>query len=52
MVSQIPSIFNLRTLVKLITNFCYGNAVHGVILFLNSLSGLDFGHCTIRNENV
>lgn len=51
-VSQILPVVNSRTSVRLITNCSHLNVIHFVMLFLNSLPGLDLGYLTVKNEKV
>ena len=51
-VSQILPVVNSRTSVRLVTNCSHLNVINFVMLFLNSLPGLDLGYLTVKNEKV
>lgn len=48
----VSQILNFRTSVRLVTNCSHLNVIYFVILFLNSLPGLDLGYLTLTNEKV
>ena len=54
MVSQNLSVFNFRTLFKLLTNLCHGKVVHSFIGFLNILLVwiLDTVHLEMKSYDV
>lgn len=48
----VSQILNFRTSVRLVTNCSHLNVIYFVILFLNSLPGLNLGYLTVTNEKV